>query len=260
VTDIEYSVVEHVALILLNRPERKNAFTLDMLDVWADALRTAERDDQVRAVVLTGSGDTFCAGVDLSVLSQIEPVPLARKQMLTERVHRVLQATTELRKPLIAAINGAAVGAGLDMALAADLRFAGESARMSEGYIRIGLVPGDGGCYFLPRIVGPAKALELLLTGDFVDAREALSIGLVNRTYPDDELLRATIDFAHTLSALAPIAVSLIKRTVYQSTDMSLTASLDLISSHMAVVQSTEDYAEARAALAEMRPPVFHGR
>jgi enoyl-CoA hydratase/carnithine racemase len=258
--DVEYSIAGHVACILLNRPERKNAFTLEMVDDWAAALREAEHDDDVRAVVVTGAGGAFCSGVDLSVLGEVESAPLPRKRMLTEHVHRVLAAAADLRKPYLAAINGVAVGAGLDMALMADIRFAGQSARLSEGYVRVGLVPGDGGCYFLPRIVGPAKALELLLSGEWVDAEEALRIGLVNRVHPDATLLAATTAFAEQLAALSPVAVSMIKRTVYQSADMTLAASLDLISSHFAIVQSTDDYVEARSALAERRRPVFRGR
>ncbi len=152
-----------------------------------------------------------------------------------------------------------AVGAGLDMALMCDIRFAARSARMSEGYIRVGLVPGDGGCYFLPRLVGPAKALELLLTGDPVDGEEAARIGMVNRVCDDAELLDTTYAFAGRLAAVSPVAAAMIKRTVYQAERMDLRASLDLISSHMAIVQSTADYAEAQAAFTERRPARFIG-
>jgi enoyl-CoA hydratase/carnithine racemase len=255
-----YRVAGGVATILLNRPERKNAFTLPMLAAWADAIRRAAGDDQVRAVLVTGAGDGFCSGVDLSVLAAVEPTPLARRQLLSDHVHQVARAVLALDKPLIAAVNGAAVGAGLDMALMCDMRFAASSARLSAGYIRVGLVPGDGGCYLLPRLTGPAKALELLLGGEFVDAAEALRIGLVNRVYPDADLLDAAREFAGRLAGYAPVAMAFIKRTVYQSARMDLQASLDLIASHMAVVQSTGDYAEAQAALSEGRPPRFTGR
>jgi enoyl-CoA hydratase/carnithine racemase len=256
---LEYRVEHAVATITLNRPERKNAFTLAMIDNWADGLRRAAADDQVRVVVVTGVGDAFCSGVDLTALSAIEPAPLARKRMLTHGVHKVVRAAADLDKPLLAAINGVAVGAGLDMALMCDLRFAARSARLSEGYIRVGLVPGDGGCYFLPRLVGPAKALELLLSGDFVDAPEALRIGMVNRVYDDEKLLGATYEFAAQLGRLSPVALQMIKRTVYQSARMDLATSLDLISSHMAIIQSTDDFAEAQSALSQQREPHFRG-
>ena len=257
---LHYEVADAIATITLDNPTRKNAFTLDMIDDWADAVRAAAEDDAVRVVILTGAGDAFCSGIDLSVLQAVEDVPLARKRMLTHGVHKVARAVEALDKPLIAAVNGVAVGAGLDMALMCDMRFMGRSARLSEGYIKVGLVPGDGGAWFLPRLVGPAKALELLLTGDFVDADEALRIGMVNRVYDDAELLLQVRAFAAQLAAMSPVAVAVIKRTVQQSASIDLRTSLDLISSHMAVVQSTDDYREAQTAFAERRPGRFTGR
>lgn len=257
---LHYEVADAIATITLDNPKRKNAFTLDMIDDWADAVRAAQEDDAVRVVVLTGAGDAFCSGIDLSVLQAVEDVPLARKRMLTHGVHKVARAVEQLDKPLIAALNGVAVGAGLDMALMCDMRFMGRSAKLSEGYIKVGLVPGDGGAWFLPRLVGPAKALELLLTGDFVDADEALRIGMVNRVYADDELQERTREFAAQLASMSPVAVGVIKRTVQQSAAIDLRTSLDLISSHMAVVQSTDDYREAQTAFAEKRPGRFTGR
>ena len=257
---LHYDVSEGIATITLDNPTRKNAFTLDMIDDWADAVRAATEDDAVRVVVLTGAGDAFCSGIDLSVLQAVQDTPLARKRMLTHGVHKVARAVQALDKPLLCALNGVAVGAGLDMALMCDMRFMGRSARLSEGYIKVGLVPGDGGAWFLPRLVGPAKALELLLTGDFVDADEALRIGMVNRVYDDAELQERTREFAAQLAAMSPVAVAVIKRTVQQSASIDLTTSLDLISSHMAVVQSTEDYREAQTAFAERRPGRFTGR
>ncbi len=257
---LHYEVAESIATITLDNPTRKNAFTLDMIDDWADALRAATDDPAVRVVVLTGAGDAFCSGIDLSVLQAVEDAPLARKRMLTHGVHKVANAVMLLDKPLLCALNGVAVGAGLDMALMCDLRFMARSARLSEGYIKVGLVPGDGGAWFLPRLVGPAKALELLLTGDFVDADEALRIGMVNRVYDDVDLAARTREFAAQLAAMSPVAVGVIKRTVQQSASIDLRTSLDLISSHMAVVQSTDDYSEAQAAFAERRPGRFTGR
>jgi enoyl-CoA hydratase/carnithine racemase len=257
---IGYRVTDGTAVITFERPDRKNAFTLEMIDRCADLVRQAAADDEVRVVVITGSGDSFCAGVDLGVLSELDDATLARKLVLTERVHALSRAIGALDRPLIAAINGVAVGAGLDIALMCDLRFAARSARMAEGYIRVGLVPGDGGCYLLPRLIGPSRALELLLTGRFVEADEALAIGLVNRVYEGAELTEATLAFAAELTALSPIPLRIIKRSVYQAADTDLGTHLDAISSHQAVVQSTADYAEAQAAFRERRPPVFTGR
>ena len=261
--DLEYTVENGVGTILLNRPERKNAFTVEMVDTWAEILVGARTDDAVGTIVLTGADDAFCAGGDFGGLSpdaEGEPTPYDRKAFLTDHVHRVAYALEDLDKPVIAAVNGVAVGAGLDFALMCDMRFMARSARVSEGYVRVGLVPGDGGAYFLPRLVGPAKALELLLTGDFVDAEEALRIGMVNRVYDDEELMDETRAFAEKLAAGPPRITRMIKRAVYQSARSDLRTSLDLISSHMGVVQSMQESREAFNAFREKRAPKFEGR
>jgi enoyl-CoA hydratase/carnithine racemase len=259
--DIEYTKADGIGTILLNRPERKNAFTMEMIDEWAGILQHARVDDDVRVLVLTGAGDAFCSGVDLGEYQGGErPTPLQRKQGLTERIHRVPLALEDLDKPVIAAVNGVAVGAGMDMALMCDMRVMARSARMSEGYIRVGLVPGDGGCYYLPRLVGTAKAMELLLTGDFVDGETAASLGIANHVVADAELPSFVAALARRIAAAPPIAVRMIKRAVYQSARSDLRTALDLISSHMAVVTSTQDSAEAYAAFREQRPGKYLGR
>jgi enoyl-CoA hydratase/carnithine racemase len=259
-SDLGYDVRNHIATILLNRPERKNAFTLDMVDRWAAALHQAESDPKVRAVVVTGAGTAFCSGVDLDAFKSDSRSPLQEKQLLTDHVHKVAFAMEAMSKPVIGAVNGVAVGAGMDMSLMCDIRFAAESARFSEGYIRVGLVPGDGGCYYLPRIVGTASALRLLWTGDFVDAQEALRIGLVSDVYPDAEFADRVYAFAARLAQQAPIAIQLIKRAVRGAERQDLRSALDLISSHQAVVLSTSDSTEAFAAFRDKRAPVFEGK
>lgn len=258
--DLEYTVENGVATILLNRPERKNAFTMAMIEAWAGHLVAARTDDDVRVVVVTGAPGAFCSGVDLGSLDRrVEPTPLERKRTLTDRIHRVAYALEDLDKPVIAAVNGPAVGAGLDMALMCDLRFMARGARVAEGYIKVGLLPGDGGAYYLPRLVGMSKALELLWTGDFVDAEEALRLGLVNRVYDDDRLMEETYAFAARLAASPPVNIAMIKRAVHQSAISDLRTALDLISSHMAVVQSTADSKEALRAFFEKRPGTYVG-
>ena len=258
--DLEYTVADGIGTILLNRPHRKNAFTLDMIDTWARALRDARTDPDVRVVVLTGAGDAFCSGVDLDRRQDATPAtPLERKENLSERIHRIPFALEDLDKPVIAAINGVAVGAGMDMALMCDMRIMARSARLSEGYVRVGLVPGDGGCYYLPRLVGTAKALELLLTGDFIDAEEAGRLGIANHVVDDADLAGAVDTLARKIADGPPVAIRTIKRAVYQSARSDLRTALDLISSHMAVVTSTEDSVEALAAFREKRPANFIG-
>ncbi len=261
--DLEWSVDNLVGTIRLNRPERRNAFTFGMVREWAQILRDVRTDDSVRVVVLTGAGDrAFCSGIDLGSISNANPdlTPLERKSHLHDEIHQVALALEALDKPVIASINGAAVGAGLDMALMCDLRVAARSARLSEGYIKVGLTPGDGGAYYLPRLVGTAKALELLLTGDFVSADEAHRIGMVNRVVDDDDLGAETKALAEQIASAPPVTVRMIKRATYQSARADLRTSLDLISSHFAVVAATDDAAEALSALQEKRAPTFHGK
>lgn len=261
--DLEWSVDDGVGTITLNRPGSRNAFTFSMIHKWERLLRDARTDDGVRVVVLTGAGDrAFCSGVDLSAISNANPdlTPLQRKQQLHDEIHRVALALEDLDKPVIAAINGVAVGAGLDMALMCDMRIMSSSARVSEGYVKVGLTPGDGGSYYLPRIVGTAKALELLLTGDWVDAAEALRIGLVNRVSAPENLATETARFAKVIAEHAPVTVRMIKRATYQSANTDLRTALDLVSSHFAVVAATEDAAEALKAMQDQRAPQYRGR
>ncbi|BBY93393.1 crotonase [Mycobacterium gallinarum] len=261
--ELEWSVRDGVGTIVLSRPESRNAFTFAMIREWARLLRSAKNDDDVRVLVLTGAGEkAFCSGVDLSSISNANPnlTPLQRKAQLHDDIHRVALALEDLDKPIIASINGVAVGAGLDMALMCDMRIMSTSARVSEGYVKVGLTPGDGGAYYLPRIVGTSKALELLLTGDFIDAEEALRIGLVNRIAAPEALAEETTRLARQIADHAPITVRMIKRATYQSANTDLRTALDLISSHFAVVAATEDAAEALQAMKDKRTPQYKGR
>lgn len=261
-SDLQLETFGRVLVARLNRPEKKNAQSEEMLELLANTLRAANDDPDVGCIVLTGAGDAFCSGGDLGRRSAEggTPTPLERKQRLQKVSHKVALAVADFEKPLIAAVNGAAVGAGMDMSLMCDIRFAGASARFSEGYIRVGLLPGNGGAYFLPRLVGPARALELLWTGDFVGADEALRIGLVNRVFPDAELLAETLAFAQRLAEGPPLQQRDIKKLMHQAMQSDLRTSLETVSAHMAVIQSTEDYREAIDAFKEKRKPQFKGR
>lgn len=259
-TTVDTRIEDHIGWIVLNRPEKKNSFTIDMLRRWAQALREFEADDRVRVVVVRGSGDSFCAGADIEGLAAADRTPLASRRLMTDHVHRVARAVEDLTKPLIAGVNGVAVGAGMDMALMCDYRIAAARTRMSEGYIRVGLVPGDGGCYYLPRLIGVSKALRLLWTGEFVSAAQALEWGILDEVHPDEEFDTRLATFAAQLAAQPPVAVQLIKRAVHQAIPGDLRTALDLIASHQAVVQSTADSQEAMAAFREHRAPRFEGR
>jgi enoyl-CoA hydratase/carnithine racemase len=257
--DIEFTVEDGIATILLNRPERRNAFNQAMVDEWSQFLRDAKWDDDVSVIVLTGAGKAFCSGGDLDDLSD-DRTPIEWKRWLHEHIQRVPLAMEELDKPVIAAVNGAATGAGLDMAMHCDIRYAARSARFAETYIKVGMMPGDGGAYYLPKLVGMGRALELLLTGDFVDAVEAERIGLVNKVFDDDALMTETMALARRLADGPPITTRLIKRLTYQSQRTDLRTALDMVSSHFGVNATTDDSQEAIGAFRERREPTFQNR
>ena len=258
--ELLYDVKDRVATLTLNRPDKMNAFTGPMIERWAWALNEAQRDPDVNVVVVTGAGTAFCAGGDVARMGQGEPTPLDHKNMLWEHIHRVPKALEVMDKPVIAMVNGVAVGAGMGMAVMCDVRIASDAARFSTGYVRVGLVPGDGDTYFLPRLVGTARALELLWTADFIEAAEALRLGIVNRVVPADRLAEDTYALARKIAEGPQIPIRMIKRLVYQSLRLDLRTHLDLVSSHMAVVRETEDHKEGVQAFKDKRPPKFTGR
>ena len=270
---IIYAKDERVATITLNRPERMNAFSEQMIREWAEALTDARLDREVRAVIVTGAGRGFCAGADLKggmigeasppgerPRSDAPPGAAERRNWLRDGVHAVPRAVQLLDKPYIAAVNGAAVGAGMDMASMADIRIASEHAKFAMSYVKVGLVPGDGGCYFLPRILGVAKALELIWTGDFIDAQEALRLGYVSRVVPGEELMATATALARRLAEGPAVAMQLAKRLVYRGLDASWHEAFEEAGQAMAIAQSTEDAREGPRAFVESRPPRFQGR
>lgn len=259
--ELLFEVRDHIATITLNRPDKRNAFTTEMLHAWADALAQCQAREDVRVVVLTGTGQAFCSGGDVGAIQgRAEQSALDRKLSLSDRVHRIPRAMEALDKPVLVAVNGVATGAGMDMALMGDIRIAARSARLAETYVKMGIVPGDGGAWYLPRVVGMARALELLWTGRFVDADEALRIGLVSEVVDDAALMEHTYALAARIAAGPPIAIRMTKRAARQGMALDLNTHLDQISSHMAVVYGTEDHREAVAAFVEKRPPRFQGR
>jgi 2-(1,2-epoxy-1,2-dihydrophenyl)acetyl-CoA isomerase len=266
--EILYEKQDGVATITLNRPERMNAFTPTMIQEWARALEDARLDSDTRAVIVTGAGRGFCAGADLrgeSGVAEIarseERAPAAGlRNWLRDSVHYVPRQVALLDKPYIAAVNGPAVGAGMDMCSMCDIRIASEEARFAMSYVKIGLVPGDGGCYYLPRIVGLAKALELIWTGDFFDAQEALRIGYVTKVVPAGELQAAARALAERIAQGPAVAIELAKRLAYRGWNASVEEALEAAGQAMAIVQSTDDAREGPRAFAEKRAPQFKGR
>ncbi|MBC7779788.1 MAG: enoyl-CoA hydratase/isomerase family protein [Proteobacteria bacterium] len=254
-----------VLRLTLNQPDKKNAFSPDMVGALAAAIESAATDDAVRVVVLTGAGDAFSAGGDLSRRSKesaegATPSPFDRMNRLQTGTHRLARAIDVFDKPLMAAVNGAAAGAGMDLALMCDIRYASRQARFCEAYIRVGLIPGNAGCHFLPRLIGTGRALELLWSGDWLSAEDAERIGLVNRLFDVDQLMPETLAFAHRLAGGPSIQQRLIKRLVRQCERSDLKTSLEYTAAAMAVAQGTADYQEAIAAYREKRAGRFEGK
>ncbi len=235
-----------VGRITLNRPERLNAFTFEMIDAWHDALNRCRTDPDVKVIVITGEGSAFCSGGDIIEMEErLEHTPAQRKAELFERIERIPFLLEDIDKPVIAAMNGAAAGAGLDLALMCDIRIAAKSAKFGETYTKVGLVPGAGGTWFLPRLVGTAKALELFWTAEFLTAAQAQEIGMVNRVVDDADLMNETNKMAKKIAAAPQQSVRMIKRAVLAGMRTDLRTHLDMISSHYAVITAGEDHQNA---------------
>ena len=255
------TIEDGIATLTFNRPERLNALSTPIMQGLLDGLPRLAGDPGVKVVVLTGAGRAFCAGGDVKSMAEgsvqrstAEATTRLRSRM---EVSRILH---ELPKPTIAMINGPAAGAGLALALACDLRIAGTSARLVTAFVRVGFSGDFGGSYFLTRLVGTAKARELYFTGRPVEAGEALSLGLVNRVIPDEELATVTMELARSLAQGPSIALSLMKRNLNCAENGSLAELLDMEAVHQVQTGRTEDHREAAKAFVEKRTPIFIGR
>jgi len=254
--EIIYTVEDYIATITLNRPETLNAFTETMLNEWVDAIETVKTDSKVRVLVVTGAGRGFCSGMNVrgAAAGGQAPPLYARRNYMRLGVHRVPRALESLDKPYIAAINGPAAGAGMDMASMADIRIMSDKARVGMNYVRVGLLPGDAGCYFLPRIVGIAKAFELIWSGRMIDAEEALRIGYVSKVVPHDELPAATRELCLQFTQ-APVATQFAKRLVWRGIDLHRNINLEMAEMVMLINSTTPDTKEGPQAWVEKREP-----
>jgi len=250
--------------LTLNRPEARNAYSEEMIELLCASLDRAELDRSVRSVIITGAGPCFSAGGDLKLMrdkgGMFEGDQVELRARYMQNIHRVPRRLARFSKPLIAAINGPAIGAGLDLTLMCDLRVASSEARFGSTFVKVGLIPGDGGAYYLTRAVGLAKALELTLTGRVIDSAEAERIGLVSRVVEPSELMSATQTLADELNTNAPLAVQLTKAAAYQSLNVGPEAALQLAASLQGVAQNTADHLEGVNAILERRSPQFEGR
>ncbi|MDX1661517.1 MAG: enoyl-CoA hydratase/isomerase family protein, partial [Gemmatimonadota bacterium] len=231
-----------VGVVWLNRPEKLNAFAGDMRDRIGDAVETLAEDADVRVIVVTGEGRGFCAGADIDYLNELVAEENERDfARLLEAGERVVKAIRSTGQPVIAAINGPAAGGGANLALACDLRIMSESASIGQTFTRIGLHPDWGGTYFLPRLVGESRALELMWSGRMVGAEEALAIGLVNRVAPAEGFREEAMEWARQIAAAPPIAVARIKHAVYESRDADMESMLALEMENQLACFATED-------------------
>jgi enoyl-CoA hydratase/carnithine racemase len=251
---------QKVAQVKLNRPEVMNALNQELIDDLFSTLRGLDEDRNIRAVVLSGAGKSFCAGGDVSFLKVISSLDGFGIEKLLEELFYKLTVVVRMEKPVIAALHGFVLGAGFNLSLLCDIRMAARTARFGAEFPMMGIIPELGGTYMLPALVGLGKALELVLTARRFDALEAEKTGLVNRVVPDEQLIPEALSMAHHLAGLPPLAVKWSKKALRQGAAGTLTESLSLEAQINALCYQTGDHKEATSAFLEKRKPVFKGR
>jgi len=250
-----------VRVVTLNRPDVLNSFNLGLLTELGRAIREAEREATVRCIVITGAGRGFSAGQDLADVAEryksTEPIELGAH--LRKNYHPTIVKIRTMEKPVLAAVNGVAAGAGCSLALACDLRVAAESASFIEAFVNVGLVPDSGSTFMLPRLIGVSRALEMAITGRKVKAEEALRIGLVNQVVPDGELVTEAMKLANKLAELPPRAIGLTKRAMNAAWSNDLETQLEYEAQLQTTAGQTKDHREGVTAFLEKRAPKFTG-
>jgi enoyl-CoA hydratase/carnithine racemase len=255
----------HILTITINLPEKRNPISdVAMVDALCDAFDAADQDINVRCVILTGAGSAFCSGGDLK---QMRPdsgglrasVPAQTRRNYKYGIQRLPLMFQALDVPVIAAVNGPAIGAGCDLACMCDVRVAGESAKFAESFVKLGIIPGDGGAWLLPRIVGFSKAVELSLTGETINAAEALRIGLVSDVVADDQLMAKAHEIATKIASNPPHAVRMTKRLLREAQTADLKNILEMSAAMQSLAHATSDNDEAITAFIEKRTPDFTG-
>jgi enoyl-CoA hydratase/carnithine racemase len=261
-----------IGIITLNRPEKLNACTFDMYRRMGELFDQCKKDDSVRAVIFTGNGRAFCAGADLSGPESglKNPTESQDKVEASKRTVRLKESTLDhiapwgllnIPKPTIAAINGAAVGVGAEYCLHCDIRIAGDAARWGQVFALRGWVPDTGaGTYLLPKIVGMSKAMELLFSGEILDAQEMLRIGLVTKVVPNDQLMNAAMEMAKKVTRGAPLAIHMDKELVYRSWERTIDEHSAANGAAFSMLNATEDHVEGVKSFLEKRPPVWKNR
>ncbi|MCU0887756.1 MAG: crotonase/enoyl-CoA hydratase family protein [Rubritepida sp.] len=255
-----------VVTLTLNAPERRNAISsFEDCEAVVAACRRIAADASVRCVILTGADPAFCAGGDVKGMRDRTGImaadgPAELRDNYRKGIQRIPLALWELEVPTIAAVNGPAIGAGLDLACMCDMRVASEKAIFAESFVRVGIIPGDGGAWLLPRVVGLSMAAEMSFTGDPLDAQQALAARLVSRVVPHAELMGAARELALRVAKNPPGVLRMTKRLLREGQHMSLASLLELSAAMQALAQETADHREAVSAMLEKRAPVFQGR
>ena len=252
------TAADGVMTITLNRPDALNAFTVEMKEALLGALKDAARNKEVRVVIVTGAGRAFSAGQDLKERQGPDVNDLGSE--LRQRYNPIILAMRRLEKPIIGAINGVAAGAGISIAIACDILIASDKASFMEAFGRVGLVPDTGSSWFLPRLIGPARAAEMMFTADSVDAATAERIGLVNRVVASDKLMDEANVLAARLAQAAPIALALAKRALNRALNSNLEDALEFEAQLQSIAGRSADHKEGVAAFVEKRPAKFEGK
>ncbi|MDO8636491.1 MAG: enoyl-CoA hydratase-related protein [Dehalococcoidia bacterium] len=262
---ILFSKKEHIATLTFNRPQKLNAGNELMWGETVTALEDAAADNDIRVLVVTGTGRAFCVGADLSSGPGGEQIverhnPLALQAGLRSGPQQITRLLHNMEKPTIAMVNGDAVGAGFDFALACDIRFGSEKTRFMVAFTRLGLVPGAGGAWLMPRVMGMSKAAQYIFSADFISGVEASKLGILNELFSHDSLEEETMAFARRLARNAPVSLRLSKMLLRKAQETDLDTLLELTAACQAICISTEDNREGVAAFREKREPVFKGK
>lgn len=253
---IEFSVENHIALITLNRPDKKNSMLLSMRDELAALCERINDDDDIHVAILTGAGTDFCAGADISEMGKSG---VSGSLLRARHMNKVITALGAVEKPLIGAVRGVALGMGLSMALACDYLVAGESLRVGCVQRKIGLCPDAGNVWFLNRIIGPARAKELVFSARMINAQEALQLGLVSKLVDDDSLLQEAVAIAQTFVGAPLVAIGAAKKMFDRASTLSLQQFMDYEGSIVPLAAQADDFKEGTRAFLEKRPPRFTG-
>ena len=246
---------EAVVLLRINRPEARNALNLEVRKLIARHMTEMGEDDAVRCIVLTGNDKSFAAGADIKEMAEAGTI-----EMLQRGIHRLWRAIAACPKPVIAAVNGYALGGGCELAMTCDIIVAGESAQFGQPEVKLGIIPGGGGTQRLTRAIGKFKAMKYILTGELFGAREAFETGLVSEVVPDAEVEKRAVELAKQIAELPPLAVQLAKEAVLAGMDAPLTSALALEAKSLQILFSSQDQKEGMKAFIEKRKPKFSGR